>query len=592
MPLLDFEPLRVETAATIRARIDADVNAGIDPQDAAFIDTTEGGLYWDLTQAPVLEIERLWDFAATVMPAAVFPAFSWGEYLDAHAQTVGLERKEETPATGQVFFSGTPGTLVGTGTQVAATQTDPDVDPPTFLTTESAVLGATPAPTAFTATPGAGSGILRPATYYYYATAILAAGETIASAEISAVIPAQFLSAPTGLAGTAFTTGGTLATGTYFYKVTALNANGETVASTEISRAVTGPTGRVDLTWSAVPGASSYRIYRGTATNAENVFYSSATNSFSDTNAASSAGAPPGANTAQNGHVALAWAAVTGATGYKIYRSTAPGNEVLIRTLGAVTTYDDLGTDALGTAMPPTNLVDIQAVDAGVEGNVAAGTITELLSAVSGVTAVSNPVATSGGADVEGDDALRDRILLEYSSPGGAGNIGDYQRWALAYEGVGYATVEPLWAGTGTVRVTVTDSQNNPVSAAIVAGLQAQLDPVAGQGHGLAPVGAIVTVATPTALTVTPSATLTLASGYSLDGTSGTIAVRSDVVAALGAYIDSLPPGDDVILAHLIGQFFEVDGVVDVANVQINGSPTNLVVSATQVATMGTPTLS
>jgi len=100
------------------------------------------------------------------------------------------------------------------------------------------------------------------------------------------------LPAPTGLVGTASSTGGSLATGTYFYKVTALNANGETLPSNEIGVAVTGPTGSVSLTWGAVPGATGYRVYRGTSAGGENVFYASTTNSFVDTNAAGTPGTP------------------------------------------------------------------------------------------------------------------------------------------------------------------------------------------------------------------------------------------------------------------------------------------------------------
>jgi hypothetical protein len=109
----------------------------------------------------------------------------------------------------------------------------------------------------------------------------------------------QDLPTPTGLAGTAATTGGSLATGTYFYKVTALNSTGETVPSSEISVPVTGPTGRVALTWNAVSGATGYRVYRGTSAGGENVFYTSGTNSFADTNAAGTAGSPPGVGSAK-----------------------------------------------------------------------------------------------------------------------------------------------------------------------------------------------------------------------------------------------------------------------------------------------------
>ena len=109
------------------------------------------------------------------------------------------------------------------------------------------------------------------------------------------------MAAPVQSATSTSTTGGTLAAGTYFYKVTALNAAGETVGSNEQSQVTTGTTSTVTVSWGAVTGATSYRVYRGTATNAENVFYAvagGATVTFTDTGAASTAGTPPSTNTA------------------------------------------------------------------------------------------------------------------------------------------------------------------------------------------------------------------------------------------------------------------------------------------------------
>lgn len=80
--------------------------------------------------------------------------------------------------------------------------------------------------------------------------------------------------------------GGSLATNTYYYEITALNSMGETTASNEKTAAVTGPTGSVALSWAAVTGATGYKIYRGTSAGAENVLAeiitSGATTTFTD----------------------------------------------------------------------------------------------------------------------------------------------------------------------------------------------------------------------------------------------------------------------------------------------------------------------
>lgn len=76
---------------------------------------------------------------------------------------------------------------------------------------------------------------------------------------------------------------GNLPAGTYYYKVTALNEHGETVGSTEVSFVITSATGYIYLYWSAVPGATSYKVYRGTAAGAQTKYFVTNDTSFSDT---------------------------------------------------------------------------------------------------------------------------------------------------------------------------------------------------------------------------------------------------------------------------------------------------------------------
>lgn len=105
------------------------------------------------------------------------------------------------------------------------------------------------------------------------------------------------LPAPVQSTATTSTTGGTgLAASTaYFYEVTALNGISESLASNE--KTVTtglGSTNSNTVNWAAVTGAIGYRIYRGTTTGGENVFYTvGAVTTFVDTGAANAAGSPP-----------------------------------------------------------------------------------------------------------------------------------------------------------------------------------------------------------------------------------------------------------------------------------------------------------
>lgn len=106
------------------------------------------------------------------------------------------------------------------------------------------------------------------------------------------------LAAPVQAAAATATAGGTIAAGTYFYVVTAINARGETLVSNEKSQVTTGAASTVTVNWAQVPGATGYRVYRGTASGAQNRFYAvGAVGTYTDTEAGSTAGLPPAANT-------------------------------------------------------------------------------------------------------------------------------------------------------------------------------------------------------------------------------------------------------------------------------------------------------
>ncbi|OYV72164.1 MAG: hypothetical protein B7Z74_05985, partial [Deltaproteobacteria bacterium 21-66-5] len=127
----------------------------------------------------------------------------------------------------------------------------------------TAVTGTPPVPNF---APGSGAvlaGVVKSGTTSSFTDV---GGGSVSSPPTAAILPATTLSAPT-----TSSTGGSLATGTYFYEIAVLTANGETKASNEQSIPVTGPTGEVTLTWTAVPGATGYKIYRGTAAGQENL---------------------------------------------------------------------------------------------------------------------------------------------------------------------------------------------------------------------------------------------------------------------------------------------------------------------------------
>ena len=124
----------------------------------------------------------------------------------------------------------------------------------------------------------------------------------IAAGERLWALNTQVLAAPSGLAASPVAGGGSFAAGTYYWKITGLNAAGETVGSSEVN-AVVAANGHVDLTWSALTGATGYRIYRASSSGGQNVSPALVTQvgqvtAYTDTGTATTAGAVPAASTA------------------------------------------------------------------------------------------------------------------------------------------------------------------------------------------------------------------------------------------------------------------------------------------------------
>lgn len=64
--------------------------------------------------------------------------------------------------------------------------------------------------------------------------------------------------------------------------------------------------------------------------------------------------------------------------------------------------------------------LQVEALDAGIDGNVAANTITEVVNPISGLDSITNPDAAQGGSERETDQELRERYYDSYDRAGGS----------------------------------------------------------------------------------------------------------------------------------------------------------------------------
>lgn len=232
-----------------------------------------------------------------------------------------------------------------------------------------------------------------------------------------------------------------------------------------------------------------------------------------------------------------------------------------------------------GVILSSTVEVSIEAMAAGSQYNVPSGAINQIPISISGVLSAVNPSATSGGTNVETDESLLARLLLKVQTPATSGNANEYKLWALNTNGVGDAKVFPLWAGNGTVKVVVIDSNKQPASAQI-------LDNVLNYINAIRPIGADVTVVSALGLPINISVTVILKSGYTLEQ------VTTSISSKVTDFLKSIAFQKDYVSYAQIGSLIlESDGVLDYNNLVLNGGTSNVSIAGEEVAVLGNLTI-
>lgn len=219
--------------------------------------------------------------------------------------------------------------------------------------------------------------------------------------------------------------------------------------------------------------------------------------------------------------------------------------------------------------------VPAQAAQAGAAYNVPAGRIDRLLTAIQGVTSVSNLDTAAGGYDAETDEALYARLDELRRSRATSGNAAQYEQWALAVDGVGAARAIELWDGPDTVQVVLAGSHAEPVDERVCEAVAAYIEE-------RRPVGAIVTVVSAEGVTLDIAAQVVLAKGADLE------TVKASFEQALRDYIQGLAwRSAQVVYARVLWLLLGVEGVEDYTALTLNGGTDNLVLDETQVPVVG-----
>lgn len=209
------------------------------------------------------------------------------------------------------------------------------------------------------------------------------------------------------------------------------------------------------------------------------------------------------------------------------------------------------------------------------------------------------------GEEEESDDSLRERFLANLMKTAFGGNIAQYRQWAKEIPGIGGVQVYPVWAGGGTVKLSIIDTDYNSCSSEFCQTILEKFDPEnsggeTGLGLGIAPIGHKVTVSTPLPRTINVSGKITLLPGYKLE------TLLPQIKLALEEYLLSLRQAwensDDennysviVYLGRINFAILNVKGVSSAYELKLNETDTDIKLTETsslqEIPVLGTVSL-
>lgn len=193
---------------------------------------------------------------------------------------------------------------------------------------------------------------------------------------------------------------------------------------------------------------------------------------------------------------------------------------------------------------------------------------------------------TTTAQDEWSDDEIRSTYIDYVNDSAIDGNVAQYKAWAKAYPGIGKYKVFPLWNGANTVKVSILDEDFQPCTVDFVADFQEYMDPgVTGMGDGVAPIGAFVTISTPTTIAIDVTADVVISDD------AEAAAVQSMMSETLEVYFREISFDKSVVSYMSVGAILsDVDGVDFINNLRLNNGTSNITLASEQVPVVGTAT--
>lgn len=200
------------------------------------------------------------------------------------------------------------------------------------------------------------------------------------------------------------------------------------------------------------------------------------------------------------------------------------------------------------------------------------------------------------GTEDEDEEEYRNKILSSFKATAFGGNKADYRNFVNAITGVGGCKPLRRAVGDDHIDIYVISSGYNIISDSLKDTIQTAVDPTvnSGEGDGMAPINHTVVISSVGTVTCNISTTLTLDTGYTVEG------VQLAVEAAIESYLASLRAewqnnelnSMAVRIAQIEARALTVEGVLDIADTEINGDADNLVITFDKIPLLGEVVLS
>lgn len=230
--------------------------------------------------------------------------------------------------------------------------------------------------------------------------------------------------------------------------------------------------------------------------------------------------------------------------------------------------------------------IQLQCETPGVIGNtVPVGTEMLPLETIEGLEYARLGDVIIPGSEKETDGSLFVKYQEKAADPSTSGNAAHYREWVREIEGVGDVKVFPGWDGLNSVKLVIVNTDHMPASTELVEIVQKDIDPVPGQGEGLAPAGAFVTVESAASADIDVSVNVELASSTTSEF------VQVDFTKKIEEYLKSISFKEDIkpiIRYRVIGSMLlDIPGVLDYSNLLINDQYQNITLKDDVIPVVG-----